>query len=103
MDISKLIKSIKSTLSCRADVARAVVLSFVSSMPDGKVKGFFSMKAIMSLLLGIVMFTALVPTMAEQFTNAQNNTSGAAATLLGLGMLIVVIIFFAKMIASNGD
>ena len=64
-----------------------------------KMKGFVSIRYLMALLLGVVMFSALMPTIADQFWMAENanNVTGAAATIVGLGTLIVVIIVFAKL------
>lgn len=63
-------------------------------------KGKISMTWALGMVIGIVVFTAVLPTIAGNFQVAQNSsniTGTAAGTLLGIGTLIVVGLGFAKM------
>lgn len=57
------------------------------------------MTSMMKILLMVVLFTALIGTIAGQVVNSTNdsNITGAANTLLGLITLIVVIVFVAVL------
>lgn len=57
------------------------------------------MTSMMRILLMVVLFTALIGTIASQVVNSQadGNITGAANTLVGLITLIVVIVFVAVL------
>ncbi len=62
-------------------------------------------KAMVGILLSVVVFAALAPTMADQIwqshgSAAAGNVTGAAATLLALGMLFVAIVFIYGLVKS---
>ena len=62
-------------------------------------KGFISISYLLGLFVGIVLFTALLPVISDQFWNnaSATNITGASHTIFSLGTLIVVIIVFAKL------
>jgi hypothetical protein len=65
-----------------------------------KMQGKLSMRWALGLVIGVVIFTAVLPTIANNFAIAAakgNITGTASATLLGIGTLIVVGLAFAKM------
>ncbi len=67
-----------------------------------------SIKHMVGLLLSIVVFASLMPTIANDFaalsnssgTTMASNITGAPATLLGLGTLFVAIIFIYGLVRS---
>jgi len=61
-----------------------------------------SIGQIVGVLLSVVVFAALMGTIASNFTDLGNDTNitGAAHTLIGLGVLFVVIIFIYKLVKS---
>lgn len=66
-------------------------------------KGFgtFSMEQILVLTLGVLLFTAVIPTIATNITSAQTNLSGASSTLLGLVTLVIIIVFMSKLAGGS--
>lgn len=63
-------------------------------------KGFMSLQWVFGILLGVLVFTAIIGTIAANFDTAAshaNITGTASATLLGIGTLVVVVLFFYKL------
>jgi hypothetical protein len=56
---------------------------------------------IIEILFGILVFTALIPTIATSVTGGLN-LSGAALTLVLLIPLVVVIVFLRSLIKKKG-
>lgn len=58
--------------------------------------------AIIGAMIGVVISVALTPTIAEQTSNAQQNLTGAANTLMGLVPLLwVALPVFGAMIGGK--
>jgi len=60
------------------------------------------MSKIITVLVEVVIFTALIAIIAGSATDAQNNLSGAAKTLVGLIGLFVVIGFVLMLLKQMG-
>lgn len=53
---------------------------------------------IMAVVLGAIMFASVIGVIADQINLAQSgNVTGASSTILGLVPLVLVILFIAKL------
>lgn len=50
-------------------------------------------KGMMNIVMGVLIFTSLIGTIATNVTTAQNNVSGTGGTLLALITIVLIIGF----------
>ncbi len=70
---------------------------------EGQGFGTFSVDQILVLTLGVLLFTSVIPTIADNVAGAVGgNVTGASATLLSLVVLVIVIVFIARLSQGTG-